>query len=41
MDTIGVPPDAVAKGINRSKKVNPPLMCRYPVIKAILSWKCP
>lgn len=30
----------VAENINRYKRTNPPVMCRYPVVKAILLWKC-
>jgi HEAT repeat protein len=31
----------VAEDINRYKTANPPVMCRFLAVKALLSWKCP
>ena len=31
----------VARSIVYYRRNNPPVMCQYPVIKAILPWKCP
>jgi vesicle coat complex subunit len=35
------PAPALGKASEREKRANPPVMCRYPLVRAILLWKCP
>ena len=31
---------ALAEGVSSERETNPPVMCRYPLVRAILRWKC-